>query len=1354
MKIQLQKRASFYFAVLAFLMVNLGWGQGTETFESSNLTSSYLTGTFTGDNSIQWSYVGSRDQSTYGITNKGIMFEGATSAKITSGSISGGIGSFTCKLKKAFTGPGNRQVELFINGVSKGVSIAWDNTNVQIFTVSNINISGNITIEIKNKLTKQVVIDDISWTAYSVPSNIAPTASSVSLSGTTTVGQTLTGSYTYADSDSDLEGTSTFQWYRADNASGLNSAAISGATATTYTLQVADDGKYIRFGVIPVAQTGTSPGVEAFSSWQGPVTDPTAVTATLSTTSALTEANLTAEILTINLSNTTFVDNVLATSNFTLNNAPAGVTVNSVVYNSSTSALLTFAYDGTDFDTNISNLSITIAGSELTSGANLTTSTLPITALTETLSVSTITDFGSQCLNTETTKTFTVSGTNLKAGNVNLASLTGFTYSLNGTTFNPTITIATSGGTLAATTVYVKFIPTLVQSYNGNIVVSGVGAPSVNRSVTGSGVNTPPSITTPTSTAVTVNSAILGGNITVLGCTNVTERGIYYSTTSGFADGAGTKVSETGASYTTGAFTTNVSGLSSGTIYYYKAFATSASGTVYTTQGTFTTVALTAPVATAATNVGETSFTANWNAVAEATSYVIDVYEKAIEENIVVAAWTFPTSGTILTADIFNSNNSGKLISTNGGSIIDASGATTRAPSVNAWQSGSNSKFWEVSNINFQDIYNLKVSSKQTASNTGPRDFKLQYNTGSGWLDVTNGNITLANNFTNGVLENLTLPEALENISSVSFRWIMRSNTSVNSGTVASGGTSRIDDIYFNGDKITVVYLSGYQNLNVGNVTTYQVTGLSPNKNYFYVVRAIDGGSPSVNSNEIAATTDGPFLWTGTTNNLWNVATNWFGGVVPDGSKDVIIASGTPQLNVNYTIPTDTSISIEGSGNLNIAAANTLTLIGDLSIASGAQITNAGTIEVSEGTITDNRATKNYAGMVKYNGTSNQDILGAIYNDLEIIENNTKSLIADTTVNGTLFLTEGTLNNSTFLTLGNGATINRSGGVLNEVPTFTTSVNVTYSENNALITTGNEIPSVDTVLNNLTINNTSGVKATGNITVNGTLNLVTANPNATNGALEMVIDYTGYAQNPYGTGDYTNSTASFNNLNSYVLTMGPSATTVGIGDVTGKIRRTSLVDNTTYTFGNKNTQLRLNSVSGSAIPSQITVVATRGTYGTHIDNTGGVAINGTTANRNAVQRLYQILRTGGDVASRFTLRMAYEDGDLNGNTEANLVSWDHHLPYGAITPHEHGKTSANATENWVELSNHSVNYLATEGATAFTKYWMLSAKESLNDYEWLGAVAVPGQTNWNITENWKSGKYRMKGLMFSFLMPL
>ena len=180
--------------VVVVLGVNRAAGQGTETFESSNLTASYATGNFIGDNSIQWSYVGSRDQSTYGINNKGIMFDGSTSAKITSGSISGGIGSFTCNLKKAFTGSGNRQVELFINGVSKGVSIAWDNTTVQTFSVSNINISGNIIIEIKNKLTKQVVIDDISWTAYSTPEiNIKQSTTSYATASTYAFGNQVSG---------------------------------------------------------------------------------------------------------------------------------------------------------------------------------------------------------------------------------------------------------------------------------------------------------------------------------------------------------------------------------------------------------------------------------------------------------------------------------------------------------------------------------------------------------------------------------------------------------------------------------------------------------------------------------------------------------------------------------------------------------------------------------------------------------------------------------------------------------------------------------------------------------------------------------------------------------------------------------------------------------------------------------------------------------------------------------------------------------------------------------------------------------------------------------------------------------
>ncbi|MBK9240489.1 MAG: Ig-like domain-containing protein [Acidobacteria bacterium] len=87
--------------------------------------------------------------------------------------------------------------------------------------------------------------------------NSAPTATGVSITGTLTVGQLLTGQYTYGDVDSDLEGTSTFRWLR-------NGSTVVG-TSSTYTLVAADAGQTITFEVTPVAATGTSPGVAATS---------------------------------------------------------------------------------------------------------------------------------------------------------------------------------------------------------------------------------------------------------------------------------------------------------------------------------------------------------------------------------------------------------------------------------------------------------------------------------------------------------------------------------------------------------------------------------------------------------------------------------------------------------------------------------------------------------------------------------------------------------------------------------------------------------------------------------------------------------------------------------------------------------------------------------------------------------------------------------------------------------------------------------------------------------------------------------------------------------------------------------
>lgn len=212
----------------------------------------------------------------------------------------------------------------------------------------------------------------------------------------------------------------------------------------------------------------------------------------------------------------------------------------------------------------------------------------PVSAVIPSLSATALTAFGNVCINTTAgPNSFTISGSNLTTANVTVAALTGFTYSTSAAgTYTTTLSLAQPGGTYSQQ-IFVKFDPVAVQSYNGNIVVAGGGAASVNVAASGAGVNTMPTVTTGGASAITQTTATCDGTITNTGCTAITAYGIEYSTTNGFPNGTGTPVAS--SNLAGGNFSSNLIGLTASTVYYYHAYATNAGGTAYGSQQTFTT---------------------------------------------------------------------------------------------------------------------------------------------------------------------------------------------------------------------------------------------------------------------------------------------------------------------------------------------------------------------------------------------------------------------------------------------------------------------------------------------------------------------------------------------------------------------------------------------------------------------------------------------------------------------------------------------------------------------------------------------------------------------------------------------
>src|ERR1035437_621234 len=110
-------------------------------------------------------------------------------------------------------------------------------------------------------------------------------------------------------------------------------------------------------------------------------------------------------------------------------------------------------------------------------------------------------------------------------------------------------------------------------------------------SKSGGGTTPPPTVTPPTLTsasisAVTQTSATGGGTVTSAGNGTVTTRGVCWGTSANPTIANSTTLDGTG----TGAFISAITGLTAGTTYHVRAYATNSAGTSYGSDMSFTTL--------------------------------------------------------------------------------------------------------------------------------------------------------------------------------------------------------------------------------------------------------------------------------------------------------------------------------------------------------------------------------------------------------------------------------------------------------------------------------------------------------------------------------------------------------------------------------------------------------------------------------------------------------------------------------------------------------------------------------------------------------------------------------------------
>ncbi len=152
-----------------------------ESFDLSPLSTTYVSGSFEGNNGITWNYAQARNAASAPIAGAGLIIRHHLASDeygfVAAENIPGGIKDFSVKVRKGASGAGARQVELFVNGISYGTSQLFGSGStadptIHTFTVTDINVAGDFKLEIRHITPgtssngRQITIDHITWTSY------------------------------------------------------------------------------------------------------------------------------------------------------------------------------------------------------------------------------------------------------------------------------------------------------------------------------------------------------------------------------------------------------------------------------------------------------------------------------------------------------------------------------------------------------------------------------------------------------------------------------------------------------------------------------------------------------------------------------------------------------------------------------------------------------------------------------------------------------------------------------------------------------------------------------------------------------------------------------------------------------------------------------------------------------------------------------------------------------------------------------------------------------------------------------------------------------------------------------------